>query len=266
MERSHGKIRADVVADKLAAVGVRRFGALGAPGGRRGEGELSGGAAAGVSAVDPGAGDVGAVGLGTGPDASPAGRRTCSAPGWRGAGSGWSSPTWDRTLPTLIGCLDRAMRAFGGCPTYWLTDNERTVTDRPCRRDRGAASVDRRGRPPLRGDDRDLCPRRPRIEGRVGGDGAGRQGRSGADRGQPARRLRSLGRARRRLRGVHRAGQRPGASGHPAAAGRDARRGTAPPASAARRRRSRRRSGRPARCRGRRRSATAGSPTRFRTR
>ncbi|MBA3281219.1 MAG: relaxase domain-containing protein [Acidimicrobiia bacterium] len=27
-------------------------------------------------------------------------------------------PTWDRTLPTLIGCLDRAMRAFGGCPTY----------------------------------------------------------------------------------------------------------------------------------------------------
>jgi hypothetical protein len=37
-------------------------------------------------------------------------------------------PTWDRTLPTVVGCLDRAMRAFGGCPTYWLTDNERTVT------------------------------------------------------------------------------------------------------------------------------------------
>lgn len=37
-------------------------------------------------------------------------------------------PTWDRTLPTVIGCLDRAMRAFGGAPTYWLTDNERTVT------------------------------------------------------------------------------------------------------------------------------------------
>jgi len=31
-------------------------------------------------------------------------------------------------LPTVIGCLDRAMRAFGGAPTYWLTDNERTVT------------------------------------------------------------------------------------------------------------------------------------------
>lgn len=37
-------------------------------------------------------------------------------------------PTWDKTLPTIIGCLDRAMRRFGGCPTYWLTDNERTVT------------------------------------------------------------------------------------------------------------------------------------------
>jgi hypothetical protein len=31
-------------------------------------------------------------------------------------------------MPTLIGCLDRAMRLFGGAPTYWLTDNERTVT------------------------------------------------------------------------------------------------------------------------------------------
>lgn len=43
---------------------------------------------------------------------------------------GWSRfrvviPTWDRTLPTVIGCLDRAMRTFGGAPTYWLTDNER---------------------------------------------------------------------------------------------------------------------------------------------
>jgi transposase len=37
-------------------------------------------------------------------------------------------PTWDKTLPTVIGCLDRAMRVFGGAPTYWLTDNEKTVT------------------------------------------------------------------------------------------------------------------------------------------
>lgn len=37
-------------------------------------------------------------------------------------------PTWDRTIPTTIGCLDQAMTAFGGVPTYWLTDNEKTVT------------------------------------------------------------------------------------------------------------------------------------------
>ncbi len=37
-------------------------------------------------------------------------------------------PCWDRRLATVIGSLDRAMRAFGGAPTYWLTDNERTVT------------------------------------------------------------------------------------------------------------------------------------------
>jgi transposase len=36
--------------------------------------------------------------------------------------------TWDRTLPTVIACLDTSMRRWGGAPTYWLTDNERTVT------------------------------------------------------------------------------------------------------------------------------------------
>lgn len=37
-------------------------------------------------------------------------------------------PTRDRTLATVIACLDTSMRAWGGAPTYWLTDNERTVT------------------------------------------------------------------------------------------------------------------------------------------
>ncbi len=37
-------------------------------------------------------------------------------------------PVWDKTLPTVISCLDRSMRAFGGVPTYWLTDNEKTVS------------------------------------------------------------------------------------------------------------------------------------------
>ncbi|KJS52911.1 transposase [Streptomyces rubellomurinus subsp. indigoferus] len=37
-------------------------------------------------------------------------------------------PVWDRTLPTLISCIDATLRAIGGAPTYALTDNERTVT------------------------------------------------------------------------------------------------------------------------------------------
>jgi transposase len=34
----------------------------------------------------------------------------------------------DKTLPTVVGCIDQTLRRFGGCPTYGLTDNERTVT------------------------------------------------------------------------------------------------------------------------------------------
>jgi transposase len=37
-------------------------------------------------------------------------------------------PTWDRTLPSLLGCLDATLRTIGGAPTYALTDNEKTVT------------------------------------------------------------------------------------------------------------------------------------------
>ncbi len=37
-------------------------------------------------------------------------------------------PTWDRTMGTLLACLDQMLREVGGVPTYLLTDNERTVT------------------------------------------------------------------------------------------------------------------------------------------
>ena len=36
--------------------------------------------------------------------------------------------TWDRTLGTLVSCLDATLRTVGGAPTYLLTDNEKTVT------------------------------------------------------------------------------------------------------------------------------------------
>jgi transposase len=37
-------------------------------------------------------------------------------------------PLWDRTTPSVVMALDRALRAFGGVPTYALTDNEKTVS------------------------------------------------------------------------------------------------------------------------------------------
>jgi len=37
-------------------------------------------------------------------------------------------PTWDRKLGTLLACLDATLRRLGGVPTYGLTDNEKTVT------------------------------------------------------------------------------------------------------------------------------------------
>jgi hypothetical protein len=37
-------------------------------------------------------------------------------------------PTWDRTMGSLLACLDATLRQIGGAPTYALTDNERTIT------------------------------------------------------------------------------------------------------------------------------------------
>ena len=37
-------------------------------------------------------------------------------------------PVWDQQLGTLTWCIDQALRAAGGAPTYLLTDNARTVT------------------------------------------------------------------------------------------------------------------------------------------
>jgi transposase len=37
-------------------------------------------------------------------------------------------PSWDQGLGSLTACLDRALRIIGGAPAYLLTDNARTVT------------------------------------------------------------------------------------------------------------------------------------------
>jgi hypothetical protein len=37
-------------------------------------------------------------------------------------------PVHDKTLPTVVACLDATLRRVGGVPTYALTDNEKTVS------------------------------------------------------------------------------------------------------------------------------------------
>jgi transposase len=37
-------------------------------------------------------------------------------------------PIPDKTLPTVIACIDATLRRFGGVPTYGLSDNEKTLT------------------------------------------------------------------------------------------------------------------------------------------
>jgi transposase len=37
-------------------------------------------------------------------------------------------PTWDKTLGSLLACIDQALRRIGGVPTYLLSDNEHTLT------------------------------------------------------------------------------------------------------------------------------------------
>jgi transposase len=37
-------------------------------------------------------------------------------------------PVFDKTLPTVVACLDATLRRLGGVPAYVLTDNEKTIT------------------------------------------------------------------------------------------------------------------------------------------
>ncbi|MBA3232099.1 MAG: IS21 family transposase [Acidobacteria bacterium] len=127
VERSGGKVRADVVHGKLEAMGhegsqrtTRR--AVAAAKGAFAEGRRR--------LYRPWVTEPGMWmqwDFGEGPRVH--GRRTYLFCAWLA----WSRyrvvyPIWDRSLPTVIGCLDAAVRKFGGVPTYALTDNEKTVT------------------------------------------------------------------------------------------------------------------------------------------
>lgn len=127
VDRSHGKIRADVCHDKLVALGFEGSDRTV----RRAVAEVKVSFRAGRRRVyrpwivEPGM--WAQWDWGQGPTI--AGRAVNLFCAWLA----WCRhrvviPTWDRTLPTVIACLDASMRRWGGAPTYWLTDNERTVT------------------------------------------------------------------------------------------------------------------------------------------
>jgi hypothetical protein len=84
---------------------------------------------AGAGSTGPGGPSPGCGCNGTGARARRSGRRTLP---WC-AGLAWSRyrvviPFWDKTLPTIVACLDTTLRRIGGVPASALTDNEKTVT------------------------------------------------------------------------------------------------------------------------------------------
>jgi transposase len=127
VERSSGKIRADVAHRKLAAMGYRGS----ERSTRRAVAEVKAAWQAGrrrrYRPWVPEPGMWLQWDWGEGPRVG--GRRTQLFCAWLA----WSRfrvviPGWDQQLGTLTWCLDQALRAVGGAPTYLLTDNPRTVT------------------------------------------------------------------------------------------------------------------------------------------
>jgi hypothetical protein len=127
MERSKGKIRADVAHEKLAALGYQGSERTT----RRAVAQAKAAWRAGRRRVyrpwicEPGMWFQ--YDFGTGPQV--AGRPTLLVCAWLA----WSRfrvvlPIWDKALPSVVAAIDTTLRRFGGAPTYALTDNEKTVT------------------------------------------------------------------------------------------------------------------------------------------
>lgn len=127
VERSQGKVRADKVHERLVAMGylgsertTRRAVARAKAAWRAGHGRIT-------RPWIPEPGLWMQWDYGEGPSID--GKATSLFCAWLA----WSRyrvvlPLADRTLPSVVMALDRALRAFGGAPTYALTDNEKTVT------------------------------------------------------------------------------------------------------------------------------------------
>ncbi|MFI7065309.1 IS21 family transposase [Kribbella sp. NPDC050124] len=132
VDRSEGKVRADVVHERLQAVGFTGDERTT----RRAVAEVKAAWRAGRRRTyrpwiaEPGLWlqfDWGAGPVVPGPDGRA--RVTLLFCAWLA----WSRfrvviPTWDRRLGTLLACVDATLQRLGGVPTYALTDNEKTVT------------------------------------------------------------------------------------------------------------------------------------------
>lgn len=127
VDKSRGKVRADVVHQRLVAMG---FGGTGRAT-RRAVAEVKTAWRAGNRRTyrpwvpEPGLWIQ--ADWGEGPKVG--GRRTQLFCAWLA----WSRfrvviPAWDQTLGSLVACVDATLRRLGGVPTYLLTDNPKTVT------------------------------------------------------------------------------------------------------------------------------------------
>ncbi len=127
VEASHGKVRADVAHDKLVAMGYAGSERTS----RRAVALVKASWTAGQRRVYrpwvPEPGLWFQYDFGDGPTID--GRSTSLFCAWMA----WSRfrvvlPILDKTLPSVIACIDTTLRRFGGCSTYALSDNEKTVT------------------------------------------------------------------------------------------------------------------------------------------
>jgi Mu transposase-like protein len=127
VDRSRGKVRADVAHDKLVALGYKGSERTT----RRAVAEVKAAFRAGRRRVHrpwvPEPGMWFQYDFGQGPTI--AGVVTHLFCAWLA----WCRfrvvlPIVDKTLPAVMAAIDQTLRAFGGVPTYGLTDNEKTVT------------------------------------------------------------------------------------------------------------------------------------------
>ena len=194
VELSHGKIRAEVAHKKLVAMGYQGSERTS----RRGVAMVKASFAAGNRRIYrpwvPEPGMWFQYDFGDGPSID--GRATTLYCAWLA----WCRfrvvlATLDKTLPTVIACIDTTLRRLGGCPTYALTDNEKTVTvEHIARVPMGHPDVVAAGRH-YGITNRTCVPADLQSKGGVEATVRIANGRPGAHRGQPTRAVRHVRRA-----------------------------------------------------------------------